>query len=458
MHTPNEVFAGLKSIESRVLHRTRPTSHAARTTGVRAPYVPLNQHSRNNLRIFLHDYGAYPFTPPLARELACRGHRVDYAFCASLTTTPGGKHTLQVEPHERLRIHPIELPSPLNKYSFVKRFLQERQYGQLLGQRFGSLESDVVVSANCPLDAQSTLWKAAAKRDTPTLYWLQDLLGVAADRLLRQKIPVVGRRIGKHYLSMERRLLRNSDHVVAITDGFADDLQVAGLSRSDWSVLENWAPVEQIDPKDKRNDFAVRRGWSDHRCVLYTGTLGMKHNPDLLLSVALEMQKRGGGEKMVVTSQGIGAEYLLQRKSDLNLETLQVLPYVPFDDVPGLMGSADVLTAVLSEDAAKYSVSSKVLAYACAERPISAAIPKDNRAAELIRTHGWGSVCEPTDEKTFVRQTMALLDDAEASRRCGQAARTYAEKHFAIGTICDAFEAILEKTVRSQRPSSIRPS
>ena len=401
------------------------------------------------MRIFLHDYGAYPFTPPLARELARRGHEVDYAFCASLTTTPGGQHTLQVEPHERLRVHPIELPSPLNKYSFVKRFLQERHYGQLLEQFFAGLQSDVVVSANCPLDAQAKLWNSAAKRGVPTLYWLQDLLGVAAERLLREKIPVAGALIGKHYLTMERRLLRKSAHVVAITDGFADDLRRAAVKAADWSVLENWAPVEQVDPKSKNNDYAKRQGWSECGCVLYTGTLGMKHNPDLLLDVALEMRHRGRAERMVVTSQGIGAEYLLRKKAEMDLETLQVLPYVPFDDVPDLMGSADVLTAVLSEDAAKYSVSSKVLAYACAERPISAAIPKDNRAAELIRTNGWGEVCEPTDSDTFVRQTIGLLDDADASRRCGRAARQYAEEHFAIETVCDSFETILDKTVRS---------
>src|SRR5450759_5843988 len=90
----------------------------------------------------------------------------------------------------------------------------------LLGEQIEKYEPDVVLSANTPTDARGAAIKAARAVGAGDVVWLQDIYGLAVDRLLRRKLPVVGSVIGARYLRLERRLLRQADRIVAIPPDF----------------------------------------------------------------------------------------------------------------------------------------------------------------------------------------------------------------------------------------------
>lgn len=394
------------------------------------------------MRVFVHDFGGYAFPVTLSRALARRGHTVLHGYCASLQTTPRGGLEPQPDDPATLTIRGQHLQQPLDKAALVTRWRQENAYGRLAVAELSRFRPDVVLSGNTPLDAQRRLLRAARRQDVRFVFWVQDLIGEAAYRLLHTRLPVAGHAVGLYYRDLERRLLRRSDAVVAITDDFAPFLATAGVPEERQTVIENWAPLEEVPVHPKANAWAQAHGLAGRPVLLYSGTLAMKHNPDLLLQLALQLRAQPEAW-VVVVSQGIGAEWLAARKAEHGLDNLVLLGYQPFEDVPQMLAAADVLLAVLEPDAGVFSVPSKVLTYLCAARPILLAVPPGNLAARIVRTHDAGPTVAPDDTAGFVAAAEALLADPDRRARHGQNARRYAEATFDIERITDRFEAVL---------------
>ena len=96
---------------------------------------------------------------------------------------------------------------------------------------------------------------------------------------------------------------------------------------------------------------------------------------------------------MLVVSEGPGADWLAEHASPD--DALRLLPYQPYERLPEVLASADVLVAVLEPDAGAFSVPSKVLTYLCAGRPLLGALPADNLAARVVTQSGGGIVVPP---------------------------------------------------------------
>lgn len=412
------------------------------------------------MRILSNDFGGYPYPVQLARALAARGHTVMHTYCASLQTTPQGTLTRQDDDPPGLEIVPIRLDAPLEKYAFVTRWRQEREYGRKLASAATTFEPDVVLSANTPLDAQAMLMDAARAAKAPFVFWLQDIIGIAAERILRRKVPILGGLVGQHYVRMEARQLRQSARVVPITDDFKPILADWGVDPGRVITVENWAPVEELPLSTKDNAWAQETGLDRDFVFLYAGTLALKHNPDLLLDLARTTQGRtvdGRPVRIVVLSQGPGADYLREKAAEENLANLDVRGFKPFAEMPDAMAAADVLVAVLEPDAGVFSVPSKVLAYLCGARPILLAVPPENLAARIVAREGAGLVVAPDDGAGFLSAAERLMADADAREAMGRAARAYAEATFPIEAIADRVERLLTEAV-AEREARRAPS
>ena len=406
------------------------------------------------MRILSNDFGGYPYPMQLARALAARGHTVCHTYCASLQTTPQG--TMQRRPDDPagLEVHPVRLDAPLEKYAFVTRWRQEREYGRKVTAVAADFRPDVVLSANTPLDAQGLLQSTARDQKAAFVFWLQDVIGIAAERILRQKLPVVGSWIGKHYVRMEARQLRTSDHVLMITEDFRPILRTWNVPDDRMSTVENWAPVEELPLGDPASDWARETGLDAAFVFLYAGTLALKHNPDLLLNLARQTVGRevdGRPVRVLVLSQGPGADYLREHAAAEGLAHLDVRGFKPFAEMPEAMAAADVLVAVLEPDAGVFSVPSKVLAYLCGARPVLLAVPTENLAARIVARHEAGRVVAPDDEAGFLAAANDLMADADLRARMGANARAYAEATFQIDGIADAVERVLTDSVDRAR-------
>jgi glycosyltransferase involved in cell wall biosynthesis len=173
--------------------------------------------------------------------------------------------------------------------------------------------------------------------------------------------------------------------------------------------------------------------------LLYSGTLGLKHDAGLLLELADGLPEA----EVVVASEGLGADWLAERPR----ENLQLLGFQPYDELPDMLGAGDVLLVILERAAGTFAVPSKVLSYLCAGRPLLASLPADNLAARVVESSGGGLLVEPDDAGGLVEGARRLLADDELRARLGAAGRAYAERTFDIGAIADRFEKVLESAV-----------
>src|SRR5215210_6491026 len=383
------------------------------------------------LRLVVHDYAGHPFQVQLSRELARRGHGVLHLHCPSYRSGKGAVERVPGDPRE-LRIDAVSLDATFEKYSPARRISQELVYARRLAAKVRAERPDVVVSSNTPLFAQSMLLRECKRLGSSFVFWQQDVYSVAMKREAERRLPaVLGELVGRRFVELERLLLRRSDAVIPISEDFRTTLLQWGLPADKLHVIENWAPLDELPQRPRNNAWSRRHGLVDKRVLLYSGTLGRKHDPSLLLRLALEARAR-------------------------QASNLLSFAFQDYQDLPDVLATGDVLLVLLEREAGRFAVPSKVLSYLCAARPLLASIPQENLAAKVVVASGGGAVVDPDDARGFVEAARRLLDDPDARSRFGAAARDYAEETFDIHAIGDRFEHVLESVVRAPRYAASR--
>ena len=394
------------------------------------------------MRILVHDYSGHPFQVQLSRTLAKRNHKVLHLYCSSFQTPRGIVHKLDTD-CDNFCCRAIELSRPFEKYKFTKRIFQEIEYGNLLVKEVEKFKPDILISANNPLDPQRILLKYCKNNKIKFIFWLQDIYGYAINKLLTKKLSVVGRVIGSYYMRSEMSMLRQSDRIIVISEDFFNILQRAKIPKNNIKLIHNWAPLEELKMHDKDNDWSRKHELHEKLVIMYTGTLGLKHNPELLVNIALALRDQSH-VRIVVVSEGLGADFVKKRKEEYKLDNLIMLDFQPFELIPEVMATADILIAILDKDAGMYSVPSKVLTYHCAGRPLLLSIPKENLAARLVEELETGIVVSPNENDRFLDAVKRLIGDGGLRQKYGNNARRYAESTFDIERITDKFEKIFK--------------
>jgi colanic acid biosynthesis glycosyl transferase WcaI len=402
------------------------------------------------MRIVICDYAGHPFQVELSRCLARRGHAVLHLYFADLQA-PKGALTRLPGDSPNFHIAGITTGRPFSKRQFLKRRFLEVKVGELMAAQVTAFAPDVVAGCNMPLDAQKRIRQTCVSRNAAFVIWLQDIISKATYHFLDEKLGLLGRIIGHHYTRLEVSLMRSSDAIIAISDKFLRPLEEWGIDAHKVRVVPNWAPLSEISPAAKDNDWARRHGLHDEPVALYTGTLGLKHDPELLLRLA--QANATSGLTVVIVSEGAGPDWLAQRKAELGVDNLTILPFQPMEQYSDVLGAGDILLAMIGREAAGFSVPSKILSYLAAGKPVVASITADNDAAGTIRIADAGIVVEPGDVAAFCDGVGRLTADAAECRRLGHNARRFAESEFDVETKAAQFEQIFAAL---QRPAGQR--
>jgi len=399
------------------------------------------------MRIVVHDYAGHPFQVQLSRALARSGHEVAHLYCAGLTG-PQGAISLREDDPGSLSIRGLASGAPVAKENFARRWRQEAAYGRELVRTMEDLRPDVVLSANTPVLAQVRLSRWCVRARVPMVFWVQDLLGEAASALLGKRFGVFGRMVGGYLTRLEREALADSAALVAIAPDFVPRLRELVGSGRDVVVIQNWTPLEEIPRRDRDNAWRRSQGLGDRFVFMYSGSLGMKHNPGLLLELA-KSYRSDPSVVLVVNSEGAGSRWLRAEAEAEGLSNLLIPGFQPYDELPDVLGAADAFLAVLEPEAANFSVPSKVLTYLAAGRPVVLSVKEDNLAAEIVRSAGAGRVVSPGDVDGFLAAAEEIRAREELRRSMGAAARAYAEGHFDIDAIRNRFEVVLRGVVKT---------
>ena len=159
---------------------------------------------------------------------------------------------------------------------------------------------------------------------------------------------------------MENRLLSRSNSIVLISADFQQYLPRSVAAKA-VSVIRNWGALSVIRPEAKRNAWSEKHGLADKFVFMYTGTLALKHDPNLLLALC-DGFKDDPAVQIVVAAAGVNADKLKAMNAAAPRANLTLLPLQPSEVFSEVLGAADVVVALLEGDAAKFSVPSSCLA------------------------------------------------------------------------------------------------
>jgi glycosyltransferase involved in cell wall biosynthesis len=395
------------------------------------------------MRLIIHDYSGHPFQVQLSRELARRGYTVLHQHFAGFQT-PKGALLRQPGDPATFSAEGLELDEPFAKQNLAVRVRQEWRYGRVALAAARAFEPDVFIASNMPLDPLGLLQRELAADGCRFVLWWQDIYSIAMAKILPRKLPLAGRLVAERYRRLERRIARDADAIVCITDDFRDVLAEWGIAGDKATTIENWAPLDEIRPLATPTAWARQHGLHDRPILLYAGTLGLKHNPALLWEAAVALRDAPdlAGARVVVVSEGIGADWLAERHAEAPDVPLTLLPFQPYDRFSEVLATASVVTAILEPDAGVFSVPSKVLSYLAAARPVLLAAPAENLASRTVVREGAGEVARPDDPAGFAARAVAALRAPTRCRAMGARGRTYAERAFDVSRIADRFETL----------------
>lgn len=390
----------------------------------------------------LIDYGCHSFTFRLASYLQTQGFAMNYVANGSLES-PNLKSLPDWHSGYPDLVRIVRSKKPYGKLSLRDRMGGEIDWASRCIEMLEAAPPSAIVASCLPITVVAKVQSWARRRHIPFVYWLQDLQGIAIAELLGKRLGHAGQALGWMAKNLELAFLRRSDHVITIAHAHEAFLPSQVRNAGRFTTLENWANIEDIPPLPNQNDWSVRHRLDSTVNILYSGTLGFKH--DLKVFPALAAAFRDcPGVRIVVVSSGAAADFLSAEASRSALKNLIVLPFQPYEELPSVLASASVLIAPLDPSAGSFCVPSKVLSYLCAGRPSVLAIDSANPAALMIESANGGVTVRPGNTEGFIEAVRFLIDDPLARHRMGRAARAYAEATFSVENVSKRFLRILE--------------
>ena len=387
-------------------------------------------------KILINDYAGHPFITMLSSALVTRGYEVIHSYFADDLGPKGSMNDANVN------YVGIKNKQKYSKKNFFRRRSGDLEFGRNLAKLIEKVRPDIILSGNTPLEAQEIIIKTSKKINSKFIFWCQDFYSIAVTKILSKKMGFLGSLIGKYYSYLEKRQFSSSDHIIGISDDFLNLFDKFQIARNKVSIIHNWGSIDEITLKPKENNWSIQNKINTKRfCVLYSGTMGLKHNPKFINFLA----EKFADIDFLVVSTGVGFEYLkkLPPKKNLILKPLQ-----PMDKFSDVLGTADVCMAVLEEDAGIFSVPSKVLSYLCAGKPILMHGPVKNLSSKMLLDNECGLVSSGNNIAELENNLVAI-SSKENMEKMARNARAYALSNFKIEEVTNKFSSIIDSLTAS---------
>ena len=270
------------------------------------------------MRILVHDHSGRPFQVELSSELGRRGHHVMHSYCAAHVSGEGEPN----DPGSRVEFEAIGRGEVVDRLGSRKRLGQELRFGVQLAWQVRRRRPNVVLVANTPVPTMVVLALYLRVRGVPLVLWHQDVQGVAIRSFAGAKLGRGFRPLAAVLARGERWVARQSAAVVAIADSFVDVHRRWGTADRT-TVIPNWAPLREIVPTARDNEWAHEQGIATQLSLVCAGTLGPKHNPGLLVGLAREVRDAGVPVHLTVVTEG-PAVALLRAEAARSLSLIHI--------------------------------------------------------------------------------------------------------------------------------------
>lgn len=208
-------------------------------------------------------------------------------------------------------------------------------------------------------------------------------------------------------------------------------------------VIHNWADAAQLKPLPKAEQpFAKEQKLVEPFVLMYSGNLGLYYEFETMLSAAEKL--KGENFKLVLIGSGGRRQWIAEQIKSRNLTNTILLPYQPIEKLHESLNSCDCSGVTIAKGIEGISFPSKLYSSLAVGKPVIAISEPVSELRSLIEDHGVGRWCELGDVDGLVRIIKQMMNDPQACKRQGEAARRLFEQRYTREISCAKYAEVLK--------------
>ena len=256
-----------------------------------------------------------------------------------------------------------------------------------------------------------------------------------AHTLLESELPYYGMALPKPLKRLlgrtfDRWLPRRADHVIAVAEEIRSRLlQTGAVSADRISVIPNGVEAEVF-----AGPTAPRRVNGDPRRLIFTGNLAPYQGIDLMLEAFKVVRQRRDDVRLTIATEDSFKPYE-RVAADMGIRSFIDVQKVGFNDVPALLGAADI---ALNPRTDCDGLPQKLLNYMAAGRPVVSFAG----SAKHMLNGCHGRVVADRDVDAFAEAIDDLLKDTALAERLGAAGQRMVRTELSWDATADRVEAL----------------
>jgi len=294
------------------------------------------------------------------------------------------------------------------------------------------------------------------RRNYQLVYFLMQGLHLAAGLPVGRALgkPMVMKVSGSSLITMMRQswigrlelrwLNRWARRIMILNEGMAAEAAAAGMDSQRLLWMPNPVDTDEFTPPTPAEKNALRAAMgipADARCVMFVGRLAPEKELSSLVGAIPAVVARVPQAMLILIGDGPCRGELEQRAKALGMDAhIRFMGRQPVADVRKWLQASDVFTLVSSNEGFPCSL---VEAMSVGLPSVVSDIPAN---AQLIEPRVHGLAAALGDSDSIARSLVEILEDTEAGRRMGHAARQSVLDNYSMDKVIDRYEALFAES------------
>ena len=340
------------------------------------------------------------------------------------------------EEFENVKVKRVWLYVP-RKVVTWKRIAHELSFAALVFVRSLFTPCDLIILISPPLSAAGVAVAVSKLRRKKLWCYVKDIQPDAAICLGMLK--------NKYLIGfskwLEKTLYQASEKVLVLSQGMRSNLAKKGVPPEKLEIVPDSIEVSELtpDPATLADPiFRAEFGLEEKFLAVYSGNIGVKQNPEILVQCAKALQNYPD-VFIAVVGEGALRDRISEQIAELKLTNIAVYPLRERRLLGDMLSSADVLLAPQRKEVRDIVMPSKLIAYLTSSRPVIASAHEDSEVARELSQHSAGIVCPPEDVQALVDAILKLRAEPKTAAALGAAGRQYVLSTFDHAVVKERF-------------------
>jgi colanic acid biosynthesis glycosyl transferase WcaI len=302
---------------------------------------------------------------------------------------------------------------------------------------------DIVFLRSPPPSLAITGYILNKLKGTPVIFNVQDIHPDLAinSGILTNPLAI---RMAKKF---EKWAYDKSDAIVAISQGFKNNLIAKGVPAKKIKIIPNWVDTDFISPLSKNNPLSQQLRLNKSFVIMHAGTLTITNYSSLVGLFEAVSELRENDVIIALVGDGLCKGTLKEKTCELNLKNIRFYPFQPQEDLPLLWASADVSVVALDPDKSESSVPSKLYNIMATGRPVLGLMNPNCETAAIIKKTNCGVVADPRDKGSILRAITQLKEDKKLREKLGENGRKESLLRYSRDVVLGEYEEIFREIV-----------